>query len=70
MQGRPPGDSDEVGDDTAIDDNMEDSNGGGESSVVVQEVEGARNFCGRTIDEAMETCSRDKHCPSGLNGEW
>lgn len=32
--------------------------------------EGDRNFCGRTITEAMESCSRDKHCPSGLNGEW
>lgn len=32
--------------------------------------EGDRNFCGRTITEAMESCSRDKHCPSGLNDEW
>ena len=39
-------------------------------SNAMQDGDGARNFCGRTIDEAMETCSRDLHCPSGLNGEW
>ena len=36
----------------------------------VEDGEGDRNFCGRTINEAMESCSREKHCPSGLNGEW
>ncbi len=36
----------------------------------MSDLEGARNFCGRSLNEAKETCSRDLHCPSGLNGEW
>jgi hypothetical protein len=56
-------------DDITADDSSSEEVGRPESSVV-EDGEGDRNFCGRTVTEAMESCSRDKHCPSGLNGEW
>ncbi len=43
---------------------------GAPSSSGMSDLEGARNFCGRSLNEAMETCNRELHCPSGLNGEW